>query len=104
MSLPKNVETPRGLELQAKLKAALAADPSFKDWPMPTKEDYVLIGGIVVLYSYVEFNLRRLAEAFDHSGLLPPPWKGRAMNLDVDRSNRLFKRPRCGQGQPMSRR
>lgn len=83
MALPENVETPRGLELLAKLKAAQAADPSLKDWPMPTKDDYVVIGGIVVLFSYAEFHLRRLAEAFDHAGLLPPPWKGKAMTLDI---------------------
>ena len=80
MALPKNVETPRGLELQAKLKAAEA---SMKEWPMPTKDDYVLVGGIVVLFSYVEFQLRRLAEAFDYANLLPGEWKGRAANLDI---------------------
>jgi hypothetical protein len=83
MALPKNVETPRGLELQAKLKTAMAADQSLKDWPMPTKDDYVVIGGVIVLFSYAEFNLRRLAEAFDHAGLLPDPWKGRARVLDI---------------------
>jgi hypothetical protein len=80
MALPKSVETPRGLELQAKLNAA---DASMKDWPMPTKDDYLLVGGIVVLYSYVEFQLRRLAEVFDHANLLPNEWKGKAANLDI---------------------
>ena len=83
MALPPNTETPRGLELQAKYKATEAADPSFKDWPMPTQDDFALIGSIVVLFTYVEFDLRRLAEAFDHAGLLPPPWKDRAMDLNI---------------------
>jgi len=91
MALPNTVETPRGLELQAKLKAAGAADQSLKDWPMPTKDDYVVIGGIVVLFSYVEFNLRRLAEAFDHAGLLPHPWMGRAMDLDIGQVERAVQ-------------
>lgn len=80
MALPRNVETPRTMELLAKVKAA---GNSVANWPMLTKDDYALIGGIVVMYSYVEFNLRRLAEAFDHAGRLPAKWKGRAMDLDI---------------------
>lgn len=80
MALPKSVETPRGLELMAKVKAA---DPAMKDWPSPTKDDYLLIGGIVVLYSYVEFNPRRLVEVFDHAGKLPTKLMKKAGNLEV---------------------
>jgi hypothetical protein len=39
MALPKGFETPRGLELLAKAKAA---EPSMRDWPMPTKDDFTL--------------------------------------------------------------
>jgi hypothetical protein len=55
--LPRNSETPRGLELEKILKAA---GPSMRSWSQPTKDDMVVIGGIVVLYSYVDFNLRRV--------------------------------------------
>lgn len=88
MALPKNVETPRGLELKAKLEAA---DRSLKDWPMPTKEDYIVIGGVIVLFNYVEFNLRRLAEVFDHADLLPDEWKGKAMSLDTGQVERAIQ-------------
>jgi hypothetical protein len=80
LALPKNMETPRGLELQAKLNASPA---NMTDWPMPTKDDYVLLGGIVVLFSYAEFQLRRLAEAFDYAGMLPDQWKGKAASLSI---------------------
>lgn len=80
MALPKSTRTPRLEELEAKLHSAPTA---MKDWPQPTKEDVLLIGGIVVLYSYVEFNLRRLVETFDHAGLLPEKWRGKALNLDL---------------------
>jgi hypothetical protein len=98
MALPKSVETPRGLELQAKLKAAIAADRSLKEWPMPTRDDYVVIGGIIVLFSYVEFNLRRLAEVFDHADLLPLPWKGRAVDLNIGEVERAVQAARVWAG------
>lgn len=80
MALPRNVETERGLELQAKVTAA---GKTVANWPMLAKDDYALVGGIIVMYSYVEFNLRRLAEVFDHASILPHPWKNRAMSLDI---------------------
>src|ERR1700683_4352416 len=98
MALPKSVETPRGLELQAKLKAAIAADRSLKEWPMPTRDDYVVIGGIIVFFSYVEFNLRRLAEVFDHADLLPLPWKGRAVDLNIGEVARAVQAARVWAG------
>jgi hypothetical protein len=80
MALPKNNETPRGLELQNILKTA---EPSMQSWPQPTKDDFVLIGGIVVLYSYVDFNLRRLIDVFEYANLLPDKWKCRGAKLNA---------------------
>lgn len=80
MALPKNVDTSRGLELQA---IAQSADPAMDSWPQPTKDDIVVIGGIVVLFSYVDFNLRRLYDTFDHAKLLPERWKGKAAKLNT---------------------
>lgn len=37
------------------------------DWPAPGKDDVVLIGKIVMLYSYIDFNLRRMIEVLDHA-------------------------------------
>ena len=53
------------------------------DWPMLTRDDYVLVGNIVVLYSYMDLNLRRIAEVTDHAGILPPPWSGKVEKLNI---------------------
>ena len=89
MALPKSVVTPRGLEPMAKVNAA---DPAIKDWPSPTNADCALIGGIVVMYSYVEFNLRRLCEALDRAGLLPIKFKGKSTKLDIGEVEKAVKR------------
>jgi hypothetical protein len=81
MALPRSMATPRTLALDTKLRDA--ASGAMQQWPMPTIEDYTLIGAIVVLYSYAEFNLRRIAEALDYSDLLPEPWKGKAKDLEL---------------------
>ena len=99
MALPPNIETPRGLELQAKYKAAEAADPAFKDWPMPTKDDFALIGGIVVLFTYVEFDLRRLAETFTVPVCYLDRGRVEPWTSTLEMSKGLFKRPQCGRGQ-----
>lgn len=79
--LPQNIETPRGRYLQDLIAAASKTE--WADWPMLTREDYVLVGGIVVLYSYIDLNLRRIAEVADHSGQLQPPWKGKTAKLTI---------------------
>ena len=81
MALPDNVETPRGLYLQGILKQVTKEDLSA--WPMLKKDDYVAIGAIVVLFSYIDFNLRRLVETYDAAGLLQPPWKGKSKRLNM---------------------
>ena len=75
--LPKQVETPRGRYLQSIVEKESAKD--LAGWPMLNKSDYALVGGLVVLYSYLDFNLRRVLEVFHHAGLLSEPWakKGR---------------------------
>ena len=88
MALPKHVETPRGLALKAKLDTAF---PLMQDWPMPSKDDIVIIGGIIIIYSYVEFQLRRLAEAFDYANLLPTESKGNSAYLDVGRLEQAIR-------------
>jgi len=79
MALPKNSDTPRGEELR---KILQAAESSMRDWPQPNKNDIVIIGGIVVLFSYVDFNLRRLVEVFHYANLLPEEWKSKVSKLD----------------------
>jgi hypothetical protein len=79
--LPKNVETPRGLYLQQIVSAAAATD--LAGWPMLNKDDYALVGGLIVLYSYIDLNLRRIIEVFNHAGLLTDPWRNKVDNLDA---------------------
>jgi hypothetical protein len=78
--LPKNISTPRGLYLQKIVSAASATD--LAGWPMLNKDDYALVGGLIVLYSYIDLNLRRIIEVFDHAGLLTEPWRSKADKLD----------------------
>ncbi len=64
--LPPSVETPRGKYLQDILNNT--PEGEWADWPQLTKDDYVLVGGIVVLYSYIDLNLRCVAEVADRTG------------------------------------
>ncbi len=50
---------------------------------MLKKEDYIAVGGIVVLYSYIDYNLRRVVEGYDDAGRLQPPWKGKSKRLNM---------------------
>jgi hypothetical protein len=65
---PKPVETPRGVYLLGLLKNA---GDTLNSWTMPTKDDMALVGAYVVLYSYIDFNLRRLAESMEFIGRIP---------------------------------
>jgi len=79
--LPKNNETPRLRYLQNILEACAAED--LASYPMLNENDYVLIGSSVVLFSYIDLNLRRVVEVYDQAGLLLDPWKGRTSKLDA---------------------
>jgi hypothetical protein len=58
--LPKSVETPLLKELNA-LVGATSIDEVAK-WPLPTEEDFALVGAIAVQYGYIDLNLRRISE------------------------------------------
>lgn len=77
--LPKSVETPRLRSLQDIVAKSAAAD--LAGWPMLNKEDYVLVGCIIVLFSYIDLNLRRILEVCDHAMLLQGPWAGNVGKL-----------------------
>lgn len=53
------------------------------DWPGPNKDHVVLVGKIVMLYSYIDFNLRRMIEVLDHANALPEEWSGRSAKLHL---------------------
>jgi hypothetical protein len=50
-------------------------------WPEATPLDYQHIGKLIVMFSYIDFNLRRMVEDWDDAGLLQPPRKGRSKKL-----------------------
>jgi hypothetical protein len=78
--LPKQMETPRLKELREKSEAAPAE--AFVTWPRPTKDDFMLIGIVVVLYSYIDLNLRRIIDAAEAAGVWKPA-KGKAATLRI---------------------
>src|SRR4051794_37736718 len=73
MALPKPYETPRLKELNAIFEKT-SADEMFK-WPLPTEADLALFGAIAMQYSYIDLNLRRIADAAEHTGFLKSPTK-----------------------------
>ena len=79
--LPKSTPTERGLHLQALVNGASAQELS--EWPMLRGDDYSLIGGYIVLYSYIDFNLRRIVDAIDEAGELTRVGKGKAGSLTI---------------------
>jgi hypothetical protein len=81
VALPENRVTPRGLQLMQILNGA-AGDVT-QQWPNPTKDDLALFGGIIVMYSLMDFNLRRFVEILDHDDILPAAWKGRSGRMPV---------------------
>jgi hypothetical protein len=53
------------------------------DWPAPNRDDVVLIGKIIMLYSYTDFNLRRMIEVLDHAKALQPAWLGKTAKMHL---------------------
>lgn len=80
--LPDPVETPRLLELK-KIHDAVTKE-GLEKWPIPTKEDFCLFGGIIVLYSHIDFDLRRIAQLADHAGKLSAPWAGKTALITME--------------------
>jgi hypothetical protein len=79
--LPPSVETARGRYLQDTLQAA--ADSAWADWPMLTRDDYVIVGNIIVMFSYMDLNLKRIADVTDNAGVLKAPWAGKTTKLTM---------------------
>jgi hypothetical protein len=64
----ESTETENGLPLRA-IVDNTSAD-ALAQWPMLRSDDYSLIGGYIVLYSYIDFNLRRMVESVEEAGEL----------------------------------
>jgi hypothetical protein len=80
--LPPGSDTPRLRYLQSVLDA-VDAGFAVSEWPKLTTEDYLAIGRLVMLYNFIELNLRRIVEAWEEAGLLTVPIKGRARDLHI---------------------
>jgi hypothetical protein len=81
MALPESRETPR-LRYLLDLVNSTPGDAPI-DWPMPSKDDLVLIGSIIVLYSYIDFNLRRFIEVLERAKVLPKRWLGKTARMPI---------------------
>jgi hypothetical protein len=79
--LPRSKPNDRLLALQAKVDACTADD--FASWPEPTKDDLSLMGGYILLFNYIDLNLRRMAEILELAGKLPKPLKGGVAALSI---------------------
>ena len=73
--LPKNSPTERTLYLRGLVDAATPEE--LARWPNLTNDDYALVGKYIAVYAYLDFNLRRIAEAVDRAGELPASAKGK---------------------------
>jgi hypothetical protein len=80
VALPSSIETERNRYLMDLVRNA---SKLIIDWPAPNSDDVVLIGKIVMLYSYIDFNLRRMIEVLDHAKALPPAWLGESAKMHL---------------------
>lgn len=81
MALPKATETPRTRQLQNivdKLKPEELAG-----WPGPTKDDFALIGCLVVQFSYIDLSLRRIVEMLDREKMLSERFQEKSAYLSI---------------------
>jgi hypothetical protein len=80
VALPSSTETERNRYLMDLVRNA--PEPII-NWPAPNRDDVVLIGKIVMLYSYIDFNLRRMIEVLDHTQALPAVWLGKTAKMHL---------------------
>jgi hypothetical protein len=60
-------------------------------WPDPTEDDVLLIGKIIVLYSHIDFNLRRMIECLDHAKVLPPQHLGKSARMHLSEIENILE-------------
>jgi hypothetical protein len=88
VALPSSVETERNLYL---MKLVRSTSIPIIDWPAPSGDDIVLIGKIIMLYSYIDFNLRRMVEILDHAKVLPAAWLGKSAKMHLSEIETLLE-------------
>ena len=80
MALPKSTETERTRYLQ---NLVSSSPDAIINWPVPTRDDHVLVGRLVMLYSYIDFDLRRMIEVLDHAKKLPTKWTEKSAQMPI---------------------
>jgi hypothetical protein len=50
---------------------------------MPGKDDLAMIGSVIVLYSYIDFNLHRFIEVLERTDALPDAWRGKTAAMPI---------------------
>jgi hypothetical protein len=88
MAIPEARETERGRYLQRILDATIESE--WADWPQPTKDDFAIIGAVIVIFSYVDFNLRRLIEVCEHVDMIPQ-YKGKTSSMHMAEVSKVVK-------------
>jgi len=87
--LPRNIETARGRRLQDIVQAS--SEENLFSWPDLNDDDYARIGKLIVTFSYIDFNIRRIVDDHDDAGLLCEPWKGRSKKLRMFEAEEALK-------------
>lgn len=83
MALPKGHETPEVRALQDIVEAAHETE-LMQQWPLVTAADYALFGQYIVLFSYIDLNLRRIIEAAAAAGIVKEA-KSKASDLSIEK-------------------
>ena len=81
MALPKPLKATQIRYLQDILDNC--SDEDIGEFPMPTKDDFALIGALVVIYSYIDFNFMQIIRVMDQSGGMPDKHKGKLAKLTM---------------------
>lgn len=82
MALPKGI----GNAATEKLNKLFEKDPenALQKWPDVTKDDYAIFGQYIVLFSYIDLNLRRVVESAAKAGIVKET-KTKARDLKIDK-------------------
>jgi len=80
MALPESIETERTRYLQNLVNSSPNA---IINWPAPNRDDQLLVARLVMFFSYIDFDLRRMIEVLDHAQKLPKKWAGKSATMSL---------------------
>jgi hypothetical protein len=79
MAIPAPLDATKIQYLQDIIDKCTAED--LGDFPMPTKDDFALIGALVVIYSYIDFNMLRIVGVMDQAQKVGEKYRGKTDKL-----------------------